>query len=77
LKNPTVWSNLGFLCLQSGDYEIADDAFSKAQIVSPEHSLAWMGKAMVALQRGEPHLAENLFEQAATLSGGSQVRAVH
>src|SRR3954452_23399833 len=72
-KNPTVWCNLGFLCLQSGDYEIADDAFGKAQIVSPEHSLAWMGKALVALQRGERHLAENLFDQAATLSGGFEV----
>jgi hypothetical protein len=32
-----------------------------------------MGKALIALQRGETKLAENLFEQAATLSGGSEV----
>ncbi|KAI8324794.1 TPR-like protein [Martensiomyces pterosporus] len=42
------WANLGFLYLHHGDMELANKAFSKAQMTEPEFIPGWLGQAMIA-----------------------------
>ncbi|KAJ2745035.1 Superkiller protein 3 [Coemansia sp. BCRC 34301] len=55
------WANLGFLYLHSGDIELANKAFSRAQVVDPEFVPGWLGQAMIAETLGSAEAIE-LFE---------------
>jgi superkiller protein 3 len=64
------------MCLECGDAELANEAFSKAQIIEPEHASAWLGQALVAYKKGDHGDAEALFEHASTLSSGNLVSVI-
>ncbi|KAJ2584700.1 Superkiller protein 3 [Coemansia sp. RSA 1836] len=55
------WANLGFLYLHNGDIELANKAFSRAQMVDPEFVPGWLGQAMIAETLGSAEAIE-LFE---------------
>ena len=40
-----MWANLGLLYIHHQDYELARQAFLKAQTLDPDFALAWVGQA--------------------------------
>jgi superkiller protein 3 len=63
-----VWTNLGTLYALQGDYQLANEAFSKAQSTDPEYALAWVGQGLIASLIGEVHEAQELFQHAFEIS---------
>jgi tetratricopeptide (TPR) repeat protein len=72
-QNAQVWCNYGYLCLTQNDHDLANRAFSKAQVIEPENAWAWLGQALVAYRDNDTKEALSLFEQASTLSAGNLV----
>ncbi|KAJ2161270.1 Superkiller protein 3 [Coemansia sp. RSA 552] len=66
------WTNLGFLYLQHGDIELANKAFSRAQMVDPEFVPGWLGQAIIAETLGSGECTE-LFEACLLLEGVTNV----
>ncbi len=58
------------------DYELANEAFSKAQSVDPEYALAWAGQGLCAGLLSTPEQALELFEHAYEISEQSYVHRV-
>ena len=75
-QNAQVWCNYGYLCLTQNDHDLANRAFSKAQVIEPENAWAWLGQALVAYRDNDTKEALSLFEQASTLSAGNLVSGV-
>ncbi|KAI0244107.1 Superkiller protein 3 [Massospora cicadina] len=57
-RNPSPYANYGYLCLLHSDYELAAQAFSRAQTLSPEFAPAWIGQAIVAQATSAPNALE-------------------
>ncbi|KAJ9092721.1 hypothetical protein QFC19_008646 [Naganishia cerealis] len=74
-KNEAVWCNLGFLWLSQNDQELAGLAFSKAKIIEPESTLAWLGQGMIAQAGHQDAEAQACFAQAVMLSSGGLLLA--
>ncbi|KAI9511143.1 TPR-like protein, partial [Russula earlei] len=67
-KNVDVWTSFGFLCFYHDDLELASEAFLKAQTLDPDHTMAWVGQALLATRNGLHTDSRMLFEHAVSLS---------
>lgn len=74
-SEPSVWGNLAALYFQSGDYELAKQAFERVQSIDPDNSLSWLGMALVNFINGESESAKRLFEHSFLLSKGDNYLA--
>ena len=63
-KNPRVWTNLGTLYLLQNDYQLANDAFTRAQSTDPDYAHAWLGQGLLALLVNDAKEAHMLFTHA-------------
>jgi superkiller protein 3 len=68
VQNVEVWTSLGFLCLYHDDLELASEAFLKAQTLDPDHTVTWVGQALIATRNGQHANSRMLFEHAVNLS---------
>ncbi|KAJ2081090.1 Superkiller protein 3 [Coemansia sp. RSA 988] len=68
------WADLGFLYLQHSDAELANKAFSRAQMLDPGLVAGWLGQALVAEKLDSTECAE-LFEACVLLDGVSSAAA--
>ena len=59
--------------LSHEDFELANKAFLRAQVLDPDYPQAWLGQAALARLNGEVGQAAVLTEHAAGLSNGSVV----
>ncbi|QIX00468.1 hypothetical protein AMS68_005985 [Peltaster fructicola] len=66
--NAKVWTNLGVLYMLQGDYELAHQAFGRAQSTDPEYAHAWIGEGLIALMTGDAKTALNDFTHAFEIS---------
>ncbi|KAI5301754.1 Superkiller protein 3, partial [Ascosphaera pollenicola] len=48
-----VWTNLGTLYLLHNDYELANEAFTRAQSVDPDYPHPWLALGLLSLLSGE------------------------
>jgi superkiller protein 3 len=67
-QNVDVWTSFGFLCVYHNDLELASESFLKAQTLDPDHTMAWVGQALIATRRGHYADSRMLFEHAVSLS---------
>ncbi|KAH9058809.1 TPR-like protein [Lactarius vividus] len=67
-KNVGVWTSFGFLCFYHDDLELSNEAFMKAQTLDPDHTMAWIGQALIATRNGHHADSRMLFEHAVSLS---------
>jgi tetratricopeptide (TPR) repeat protein len=65
-----LWGNLGLLYLHHQDYEIARQAFLKAQTLDPDFALAWVGQAFAQKGVDASFDTTSLLEHAVGLSAG-------
>lgn len=72
-RNPTYWTNLGFLYFAQKDLDLATYALKKSQTVDPDYVYAWVGLSIVATSEGRHDDAKMLYEHSFTISGGSEV----
>lgn len=63
-KSPRVWTNLGTLYLLQNDYQLANDAFTRAQSTDPDYAHAWLGQGLLALLVNDVKEAHMLFTHA-------------
>ena len=68
VQNVDVWTSFGFLCFYHDDLDLASDAFLKAQTLDPDHTLAWVGQALLATRNGHHTESRMLFGHAVSLS---------
>ncbi|KAH6606172.1 superkiller 3 [Trichoderma cornu-damae] len=74
-RSPVAWTNLGTLALLSGDFKVANEAFTRAQSNDPDYAHAWLGQGFVALLFGEAKEARSLFTHAMEISDSSSLPA--
>lgn len=67
-KNVDIWTSFGFLCFYHDDLELASEAFLKAQTLDPDHTMVWVGQALIATRNGHHADSRMLFEHAVSLS---------
>ena len=72
-KSARVWTNLGAFYILHNDYQLANEAFTRAQSADPEYALAWLGQGMLAMLAGDSGEANGLFTHAFELAGSSSV----
>lgn len=63
-RSAKVWTNLGTLYLIQNDFQLANEAFTRAQSTDPDYAQAWVGQGMLATQLGETGEAYTLFTHA-------------
>ena len=63
-RNPRVWTNLGTLYILQSDYQLANDAFTRAQSTDPDYAHAWLGQGLLALLMNDVKEANLLFTHA-------------
>ncbi|KAI9825314.1 MAG: hypothetical protein M1819_000560 [Sarea resinae] len=63
-RSARVWTNLGTLYLLEDDYQLANDALTRAQSTDPDYAQAWVGQGSLALMLGDPKEAQLLFTHA-------------
>ena len=74
-KSAMVWTNLGTLFLFQNEYQLANDAFTRAQSQDPDYTHAWIGQAILATLLGETIEARGLFTHAFEISDSSSLIA--
>ncbi|TIA72935.1 hypothetical protein E3P91_01735 [Wallemia ichthyophaga] len=74
-RNPTYWTNLGFLYIAQKDAELAGYALKKSQTVDPDYVYAWVGLSILATSEGRHEDARMLYEHSFTISGGSELES--
>ncbi|KAG1745363.1 superkiller protein 3 [Suillus paluster] len=67
-KNVVAWTKIGLLYLYHNDMELATQAFMKAQTLDPDHTLAWIGQALIATANGHEAEARTLLEHAVSMT---------
>ncbi|KAF2258539.1 protein prenylyltransferase [Lojkania enalia] len=72
-RSVRAWTNLGTLYLLQGDYELAHQAFSRAQSQDPDYALAWVGEGIIALLSGYKNEALLHFTHAFELSDSASL----
>ena len=72
-KSARVWTNLGTLYLFENDYQLANDAFARAQSTDPDYSYAWVGQGILATLLGEANEAQGLFTHAFEIADSSSL----
>lgn len=76
--NAKVWTNLGVLYLLQNDFELAQQAFGRAQSTDPEYAHAWVGMGLISLMSGQSVEALNHFTHAFEISdSGSIITKMH
>ena len=63
-----AWTKIGLLYLHHNDTNLATEAFLKAQTLDADHTLAWIGQALVAIWGGNETDAHTLLEHAVGMS---------
>lgn len=63
-KSAKVWGNLGTFYLLQNDFQLANDAFARAQSADPTYAYAWLGQGLLAHLLGEATEAQNLYAHA-------------
>ena len=64
-RSAQTWTNLGVLYLLQNDYQLANEAFTRAQSNDPEYAHAWIGQGLLALlMSGDKREAKLLFTHA-------------
>lgn len=63
-RSARVWTNLGTLFLIQNDFQLANEAFSRAQSTDPDYAQAWVGQGILANQLGETGEAHTIFTHA-------------
>lgn len=72
-KNARVWTNLGTLYLLQDDFQLAGEAFIRAQSTDPDYAHAWLAQGLLAHYLGENGEAENLFTHAFEIADSSSI----
>ncbi|CAG8954884.1 hypothetical protein HYFRA_00008571 [Hymenoscyphus fraxineus] len=73
-RSPQAWTNLGTLYLLQNDFDLATDAFTRAQSSDPDFAHAWVGQGLLALlMLGDTKEANLLFTHAMELSDSSSL----
>ncbi|KAI5466851.1 hypothetical protein BGZ63DRAFT_346287 [Mariannaea sp. PMI_226] len=72
-RSPIAWTNLGTLALLSGDIQLANEAYTRAQSNDPDYAHAWLGQGFIALLHGDPKEARGLFTHAMEISESSSL----
>ena len=72
-KSARTWTNLGTLYFLQSDYQLANDAFTRAQSADPDYAHAWLGQGILALLLGESKEAQSLFTHAFEISDSSSL----
>ncbi|KAJ3899280.1 superkiller protein 3 [Lentinula edodes] len=67
-KNARTWTNLGLLFYYHNDFELANEAFYRAQSADPDYTLAWFGQALIAITNGHTSGATSILEHAVGLA---------
>ncbi|KAJ3849717.1 superkiller protein 3 [Lentinula lateritia] len=67
-KNARTWTNLGLLFYHHSDFELANEAFYRAQSADPDYTLAWFGQALIAIINGHTSGATSILEHAVGLA---------
>lgn len=70
-KNARVWTNLGTLYLVQDDFQLANEAFARAQSCDPDYAQAWLGQGLLAGQLADQNEAHNLFTHAFEIADSS------
>ncbi|EEH10786.1 superkiller protein [Histoplasma capsulatum G186AR] len=70
-RSPQAWTNLGALYLLHNDYELANEAFTRAQSTDPDFAHAWLGQGLLALLFGDTREARELFKHAFELGNSA------
>lgn len=70
-KSARGWTNLGALYLLQNDYELANQAFARAQSADPDYAHAWVGQGMLATYLGDTKEAYTLFTHAFEIADSS------
>lgn len=71
--NAKVWTNLGVLYTLQNDYELAHQAFGRAQSTDPDYAHAWVGEGLIALMLGDGKEALNHFTHAFKISDSASI----
>ena len=74
-KNARVWTNLGALYLIQADFQLAHEAFTRAQSTDPDYAYAWLGQGILAQCVGEINEAHSLFTHAFEIADSSSLLA--
>lgn len=69
------WTNLGVLYLCNSEYELANQAFTRAQSSDPEYAAAWVGQGLLATLYGNAREAAGLFKHAFEIAESSSLPA--
>ncbi|KAL1303135.1 hypothetical protein AAFC00_006567 [Neodothiora populina] len=72
-RSARTWTNLGVLYLLNNDYELAHQAFARAQSTDPEFAHAWLGEGLIALLMGDTKEALSHFTHAFEISDSSSL----
>ncbi|KAF4989405.1 hypothetical protein FGRMN_9130 [Fusarium graminum] len=72
-RSSAAWTNLGTLALLSGDVQLANEIFTRAQSTDPDYAHAWLGQGFVALLHGNVKEARGLFTHAMEIADASSV----
>lgn len=71
--NARVWTNLGVLYLLQNDFELAHQAFGRAQSTDPDYAHAWVGEGLIALLQSKETEALGHFTHAFEISDSSSI----
>ena len=74
-KNARFWTNLGTLYLIQADFQLAHEAFTRAQSTDPDYAHAWLGQGILAQCLGEVNEAQSLFTHAFEIADSSSLLA--
>lgn len=69
-RSGQTWTNLGAFYLLHGDFQLSNEAFTRAQSADPDCSQAWLGQGFLALLFGDSE-AGGLFAHAFDIAGSS------
>jgi superkiller protein 3 len=72
-RNVKAWTNLGVLYFLQNDFELAHNAFTRAQSTDPDYAHAWVGEGSIALMWGNIQEALLHFKHAFEISEGGSV----
>lgn len=63
-RSARTWTNLGTLYLIQSDFQLANEAFTRAQSTDPDYAQAWVGQGILAAQLGETGEAYTVLTHA-------------
>lgn len=72
-RSARVWTNLGTLYLIQNDFQLANEAFSRAQSTDPDYAQAWVGQGILATQLGDTGEAHTIFNHAFDIAVSSSM----